>query len=383
MNRKNLSNFEKFQLNIQKNELYSPENDYTDRLINDMATMAIVKVSQKDGGTQLKLTIEYENGALALLKPMRFPRDREADPNLFYFVDFERHNSEIATFHLDRLLGFHRTPPTVGRVLNVTSEIYALADDELLKTFFISPANNLCFHGKCGYYCDTAHAFCGHPDTLEGSFAAFLPGKNLAPRKVWRHPYRRSYHKRRKAVWENDSTYCDTVVKKQPPYDSGRRLLDLMDMAVLDFLIGNMDRHHYETFKMFGNDTFTLHLDHGRGFGLPRHDELSILEPIRQCCLFRQSTLLRLLQFHTRQSEPNGSRWPSLSQAMRSSLAKDPVNPVLTEANLIALDRRVYITLTTLRECLSKKKAQDVFFANDNDYNSHPTTKAHLHSTDN
>ena len=26
-----------------------------------------------------------------------------------------------------------------------------------------------------------------------------------------------------------------------------------MDMAVLDFLIGNMDRHHYETFKIFGN----------------------------------------------------------------------------------------------------------------------------------
>lgn len=84
----------------------------------------------------------------------------------------------------------------------MTSELYALAEGDLLKTFFISPSNNVCFHGKCSYYCDTAHAICGNPDLLEGSFAAFLPDKELVPRKVWRHPWRRSYHKRRKAQWE-------------------------------------------------------------------------------------------------------------------------------------------------------------------------------------
>lgn len=262
---KNLSHWERFHLFIHQHELYAESDNIVDGLISDLATMSVVKVGQKDGGTQLKLVIDYMNGGQALFKPMRFPRDRETDPNHFYFVDFERHNSEIASFHLDRILGFRRSPPVIGRVLNMTSEIYALGDDELLKTFFVSPANNLCFHGKCGYYCDTAHAICGHPDTLEGSFAAFLPPKTLAPRKIWRHPYRRSYHKRRKAIWETDPTYCDKVVKKSPPYTEGRRLLDLMDMAVLDFLIGNMDRHHYETFKVFGNDTFPLHLDHGRG----------------------------------------------------------------------------------------------------------------------
>ena len=84
--------------------------------------------------------------------------------------------------------------------------------------------------------------------------------------QIWRHPWRRSYHKRRKASWENDPTYCDKVVRKSPPYSEGRRLPDLIDMAIFDFLIGNMDRHHYETFKMFGNYTFPLHLDQGRGY---------------------------------------------------------------------------------------------------------------------
>lgn len=74
--------------------------------------------------------------------------------------------------------------PVVGRTLNITTEIYQVAEDDLLKTFFVSPANNLCFHGKCSYYCDTSHAICGHPDTLEGSFAAFLPQWEQAGRKV-------------------------------------------------------------------------------------------------------------------------------------------------------------------------------------------------------
>lgn len=70
-----------------------------------------------------------------------------------------------------------------------------------------------------------------------------------------------------------------------------------MDMAVFDFLTGNMDRHHYETFRIFGNDTFPVHLDHGRGFGQPFHDEMSILAPILQCCMIRHNTLSTLLRW--------------------------------------------------------------------------------------
>lgn len=353
---KNLTNWELFHLGISQNELYKENDRVVEALLHDITNMTIVHVEQKKGGTQLKLIIDYENGGQALFKPMRFNRATETNPNHFYFSDYERHHSEIAAYHLDRILGFHRSPPVAGRMLNMTSEIYALADRKLLKTFFISPANNLCFHGECSYYCDTGHAFCGHPDTLEGSFSAFLPPRSLAARQSVRHPWRRSYHKRRKADWEFNNTYCDNI-RKHPPYDEGRRLPDLMDMAVFDFLTGNMDRHHYEIFKIFGNDSLPLHLDNGRGFGKPHYDEMSILAPIIQCCMIRQSTLRKLLRFH------NGSQ--RLSELMRNSLKKDLANPVLTEQHLQALDRRVRIMLEYLRECLQKKRADEVIVYSD------------------
>lgn len=351
--------WERFQYSISREEMYADPDTHVTDVLERMQQLPIVGVTQKEGGTQLKLIVEFEDGGQALVKPMRFPRDQETLPNHFYFTDFERHNAEIAAFHLDRILGFRRAIPVTGRTLNITSDVYSLAEGDLLKTFFISPAGNICFHGKCSYYCDTSHAICGQPDMLEGSFATFLPPKDLAPRKTWRHPWRRSYHKRRKAQWENDPDYCQ-VVQDVHPYNYGRRLLDLMDLSVFDFLMGNMDRHHYETFKLFGNNTFPVHLDHGRAFGKAGHDEMSILAPVYQCCMMRGRTLSTLLSYH---SGP-----VPLSTSMRLSLAQDPLTPVLLEKHLVALDRRVKLVLGVVRECLTKHDANKVIYVRDEDY---------------
>ncbi|KAG7247808.1 hypothetical protein CRUP_037794 [Coryphaenoides rupestris] len=144
--------------------------------------------------------------------------------------------------------------------------------------------------------------------------------------------------------WEKEPAYCDTV-KKTPPYDQGTRLVDLMDMAVLDFLMGNMDRHHYETFEKFGNQTFLLHLDNGRAI--------------------RRSTLLRL-----RLLSLPGFR---LSDVVRESLTHDPlaaVQPLLSEAHLAALDRRLATVLRALRTC--QEHHDDVVYDDLEGYHEEP-----------
>ena len=52
------------------------------------------------------------------------------------------------------MLGFWRVVLVTGIPLDIVSDIYALAERNLLKTF-ISPAGNFCFHGKGLYYCNS------------------------------------------------------------------------------------------------------------------------------------------------------------------------------------------------------------------------------------
>nr|XP_015100072.2 extracellular serine/threonine protein kinase FAM20C [Vicugna pacos] len=345
-------NWLKFHIGINRYELYSRHNPAVDALLRDLGTQKITSVAMKSGGTQLKLVMTFQNYGQALFKPMKQTREQETPPDFFYFSDYERHNAEIAAFHLDRILGFRRVPPVAGRMVNMTKEIRDVTrDKKLWRTFFISPANNICFYGECSYYCSTEHALCGRPDQIEGSLAAFLPDLSLAKRKTWRNPWRRSYHKRKKAEWEVDPDYCEEV-KQTPPYDSGHRILDVMDMTVFDFLMGNMDRHHYETFEKFGNETFIIHLDNGRGFGKHSHDELSILAPLQQCCRIRKSTYLRLQLLVKEEYK--------LSLLMAESLRGDRVAPVLYPPHLEALDRRLRVVLQAVRDCVERDGLRSV-----------------------
>ncbi|KAI6235183.1 Fam20C domain-containing protein [Aphelenchoides besseyi] len=348
-------NWERFYANIGSCDLYRDEK-LVDELLKDLATMPLKHVAIMDGGTQVKLIFTFENDKQAVFKPMRFGRDYETDPNHFYFGDFERHNAEIATFHIDKIFGFRRAVPTVGRIMNITSELQEKAEKKLKKTFFVSPAKNQCFVGKCDYYCDTTHAICGSPDLKEGSVQMFLPDDQSVPRRHNKSPYRRTYSKKTQlATWQTDMHYCQYKVKNRLPYGHGRRLLDLVDLHIMDYLIGNQDRHHYETFDVFtGMQSYAVHLDNGRSFGKTQFDDDDILMPLRQCCVIRPGTLERLMDFYS------GKK--SLSEVLHESLAKDPIAPVLAYKHYPALERRLHKIMQYVLECMDKtsEKAKGV-----------------------
>lgn len=62
----------------------------------------------------------------------------------------------------------------------------------------------------------------------------------------FQNPWRRAYHVRKKAAWLKDDEWCDAVQLEETYYPGTRRILDVIDMHILDFLITNQDRHHYE-----------------------------------------------------------------------------------------------------------------------------------------
>ncbi|XP_070303714.1 glycosaminoglycan xylosylkinase-like isoform X1 [Salvelinus sp. IW2-2015] len=356
-------------------EVYPEETPELAAVLTALGTARVERADVGYKGTQLKALLVLDGGQKVVFKPKRYSRDYmvEGEP----YAGYDRHNAEVAAFHLDRILGFRRAPLVVGRFFNLRTELKPVATDQLLSTFLIQ-GNNSCFYGKC-YYCRESEPACAEGENMEGSLTLWLP--DVWPLQKHRHPWGRTYREGKLARWEYDESYCDAV-KKMPPYDAGPRLLDVIDTAIFDYLIGNADRHHYESFQDDGGASMLILLDNAKrdplhtsttatleaslpiapqkprllqskgynyfkvsDFGNAALDERSILASLYQCCMVRMSTWNRL----------NLLRAGALSSAMRQALTFDPINPVLAEPHLAALDRRLSGIIATIRQCVESQ----------------------------
>ncbi|OTF74952.1 glycosaminoglycan xylosylkinase-like protein [Euroglyphus maynei] len=312
-------------------------------IIEALQHSKIIKSDVSRKGTQLKLLLTLEGGQQALFKPRRYSRDYITDD---IYAGADRHNGEIVAFHLSRILNQRYAPIVASRIINVAHEIKPVASPSLLATF-VPQKTKLnktleCFYGEC-YYCNEYELLC--PDettgTLEGAIILMLPSQYQLQKL--RHPWQRTYKKNLKAQWEMDSHYCLSVLKSN---SLRPRVLDFVDTAIFDYLIGNADRHHFEVFKDVSNSALLL-IDNGKSFGDPSHDETTIIFPLLQCCVIRNQTYQHLRRFAF---TINSSRF-TLSAIIKQLLSNDQLWPLLTEHHLQALDRRLRMIMATIELC--------------------------------
>ncbi|KAG8555454.1 hypothetical protein GDO81_017705 [Engystomops pustulosus] len=168
-------------------EVYPEDTPEMGAVLHAMATKKIIRADVGYKGTQLKALLVLDGGQKVVFKPKRYSRDHvvEGEP----YAGYDRHNAEVAAFHLDRILGFRRAPLVVGRYVNLITEIKPVATEQLLSTF-LKQGNNTCFYGKC-YYCRETEPACADREVMEGSVTLWLP--DVWPLQKHRHPWGRTY----------------------------------------------------------------------------------------------------------------------------------------------------------------------------------------------
>ncbi|XP_063596016.1 glycosaminoglycan xylosylkinase-like [Penaeus indicus] len=315
----------------------------------------ITSADLSDKGSQLKIILQLEGGQTVIFKPMRYSRDKSLEDAYF---TFDRHNGEIVAFHLSRVLDMRMAPLTVGRKISLETEILPVSTQRLSDTIFRNedvenvpvisqhplphPAwyvsdGDLCFFGNC-VYCNKKWPACEKDHNLEGAVIMWLPAHYISSEP--HHPWGRTYIKNKLADWEKDEHYCQAVLRNFHP----RKLLDLIDAAVFDFLIQNVDRHHFAQ-TSGAKDSPVVLIDNAKSVGNAFVDWMDILAPILQCCRMRRTTYEKLIFL-------SGG---GLSQVMQELLDYDPVAPVLTPAHLRAFDRRILHILAAMNACMVAK----------------------------
>ncbi|BFZ03729.1 hypothetical protein BsWGS_06768 [Bradybaena similaris] len=341
---------ERFARGIAQHNLYDPNDKLLLRdILSNLTHLPIVKSEYKKFGGSLKVKLTFSDGTFGITKFMRIPRDIDTHDNTYHNDEYERHTSEIAGFHLDRVLGFHKVIPVVGRLLNMTSDLATfLADTTVVESVYTSPAGNRCFIAHCPLQCGPDRPFCGLGASIEAAVALGLPVNVVGKLVDHPNPFSKPYDFTQPG-WLLDDSYCNNTAKRHPSILGSRTFMDLIDLYIFDFLTGNMDRHHFETLLSLGNESFVVHVDNGRGFNRANRDDNMALVILTQCCMIRLTTLAKFIKLY------QGPE--SLSEVMRKSLSSDSLSPILLEPHLSALDRRLAKVIKAISDCIHSGKS--------------------------
>lgn len=301
------------------------ENEELAVVFDMLQNAKISSVVFASGGTQFKLLLGLEGGLTAIFKPERYHRG------------WDRPNAEVAAFHLSRLLDMRRAPVAVGRRIHVAKELLPAASSGFRVAFVKHRDTPNCIKGTCRW---CGPPVCPQPDgKIEGVMILMLPNETSTGSSL-------SLHSVNSSLFDQPK-YSNKA--RQRVKNSTSRLLDIAEASIFDFLIQNIDRHHYEYIDNEEGDGAVLLIDQGKGFPPDYKETMRLLAPLSVLSMLRNQTLQHLQWI---------SKWNiSLSDALERLTSVDISTPygatgkgVLSGADLFSLDRRFDIVVKRLQE---------------------------------
>ncbi|KAJ8039962.1 Glycosaminoglycan xylosylkinase [Holothuria leucospilota] len=147
------------------------------QLLNELATASFANVSLFDGGTQVKFKIQFTNGNFAIAKPMRHARDRywAYNQSETFWFDRERHNAEIAAFHLDSIIPIQCYVLFKCKRVNFTLRRLPTVTTLCFDASFLSSDGEYCFIGNCEpWFCNKENPVCSQGKLMELSICQLV-----------------------------------------------------------------------------------------------------------------------------------------------------------------------------------------------------------------
>ncbi|XP_050500165.1 glycosaminoglycan xylosylkinase homolog [Diabrotica virgifera virgifera] len=315
---------------VNNTQLLDINSPYVGDILLALQHTKIIQADIDPRGTQLKLLLTLQGNQQVIFKPKWYDRTKIVEGPVYAGKD--RYNSEIIAFYLSVILNHPLCPISVERIISLKEDILPVATKRLHDTTIIKN-NKTCIYGKC-FYCSINDPIC---DDENSSLLGAVIFNFKASLLNHRSPWQRTYKKGKNAVWQEfPESYCKIVEHKI----SRKRLYDLIDISLFDFIIQNGDRHHYETL-----DNTVLWLDNGKGLGNPFKHHIDILAPLYQCCIMRKSTMKNLMNL-------TGGRLTEKLQKMPN------IKNLITTDHLQAMEDRLLIIFATIEYCKKYKKSQ-------------------------
>ena len=275
-------------------------HDVPDSIVQKLAEQEVSAVRKGQGGRSLAFVVTLQDQTVGYFKP-----EQTFAANWY---------SEIASYHLDRELGLGKAPPAVGRKLPWAVLKRAAGDDPRVRELRIRGG------------------------TLRGALTAWIP-KPLDPLVVlpgWQRwltvdppPALSPFQRPETYSRAKQRGQASSLPAEAPEPDRRDRPAELSDLILFDYLIGNLDRWGggFTNVRTRGPGGPLVYLDNANGFPPAQVGKSRLLDVrLESVQRFRRKTVEAIRKL-------DGERF-------RSRLAKDPLAPLLDDAQLRELETR-------------------------------------------